>query len=185
MRKLLLAAALILPPLAGDALDLTPIPGVRKLEAFSIPILRFTDGEENVTYQPPAKWRITGGDQLLELYPDSRTDAHIQFRVSAMAPADADSREDLDAWCRRFLPKDAGKPACEGENPSPFTLHARPSREYLYNYAADGCRLATAVAVVDLTPRERLTVVITARTGDFKTVRDEILRSLFTMSWGE
>jgi len=181
----LLLAALALLPLAGHALDLTPTRGSRDLEGFRIPVVRFTDGAEKVAYQPPAGWILNGGGDLLSLYPTDRPDVLMQFHVTVLEPLAANAVEDFDAWCRRFLPPDATQTALDAETVSAFTLRGRPSRESTYRYVAQGRRLLTTVAVVDVSSRERLSVVITARSADFKAAREEAIRSLFSMNWGE
>lgn len=185
MRALtLLLTALALAPLSAHALDLTPVSGFRELEGFKIPIVRFTDGDQKVSYQPPAKWRVAGSGQLLELYPEDRPDVQTQFRTIALKSTDPDKAENLEEWCRQFLPKDAEKAVFDGETLSPFTLRALSSREFIYTYVTQGRRFTTSVAVVDLSPQERLSVITTAKVNDFKATREEVLRSLFSMEWG-
>jgi len=187
MQKILLTllTLLTLLPLAGDALDLTPTPGFRNLEGFKIPIVHFADGADKVAFQPPAGWSISGGKNLVTLYPKDRADVLTEFRLSALKPHDPNTPERLEGCCLTLLPKDAINAEIHGETLSPFTLRAHPSREFTFTYATQGRRFITSVAVVDLNPRERLTIVTTARAGDFKTARDEVIRSLFTMNWGE
>jgi hypothetical protein len=180
-----LAILLAFTPLATYALDLTPVRSFHELEGFQIPVVRFADGAEQVAFQPPPDWNINGGGDLVSLCPKDRPDVLLQMRISAMKRADPTATEDLAAWCRRFLPPDATQTVLSGEAISPFTLRAQPSREFTFTYAASGRRLVTSVAVVDLSPQERLTVITTARSADFPTAREEVIRSLFTMNWSK
>jgi len=179
----LLLTALALAPLSARALDLTPSRGFRELEGFRIPIVLFPDGEQKVSYQPPAKWRVAGGGQFLELYPEDRPEVQTQFRLIETRLGDP-KVENLEAWCRQFLPKDAEKAVLDGETVSPFTLRALPSREFTYTYVTQNRRFTTSIAVVDLSPQERLSVITTARMADFKAAREEVIRSLYSMTWG-
>lgn len=171
--------------MTGQALNLTPIPSTRELEGVSIPVLGFTDGEKKVSYQLPGGWAYTGGSNLLTLYPSDRSDVLAEFQVTALEPADPNAPPDGEAWCRRFLPKDALKVTLESETVSPFTLNALPSHEYIYSYVSQNRRFSASVSVIDLSPRERLSVVITAKAADFKNAREEVFRSLFTMAWND
>jgi hypothetical protein len=60
-------------------------------------------------------------------------------------------------------------------------LSGQPSHEWIYTYNASGQRLTTAVAVCDLDERQRLAVVVTAPSTDFKAVHETGIASLF--SW--
>jgi hypothetical protein len=182
MKLRLTSLALCLAPLAAKALDLTPATSFRELEGFKIPIVLFSDTGKKIAFQPPAKWTVSGGGAVLSLYPADLPDAVMQLRVRPSKPPEPGVTEDLEKWCRTQLPQDAAQPALEGEAENVFTLGALPSRQFTYSYAARGRRFTTAVAVVDWSARERLAVVVTARTPDFKATHEAAMRSMFSWS---
>jgi hypothetical protein len=68
------------------------------------------------------------------------------------------------------------------ENPSPFMLNGKPSREFIFSYKATGKEFKTSVTLLDWSEREHLVVVITARSADYKRVHDAEIASLFSWS---
>ena len=107
----------------------------------------------------------------------------MQLRVTPRRPLAPGVAEDLTKWSLAFLPRDAADVALQGKAESPFTLEGRPSEEFTYSYSAEGRRFTASVVVCNLNERERLTVTITARVADFKTVREEAVASLFSWDW--
>lgn len=168
-------------PLAAHALDLTPTPSFRELEGMKIPIVVFHDSGKKIAFQPPANWKITGEESSLSFYPAEPLDALLQLRLRPRKVAAPGTVEDLEKWCRSQLPQDASEPVLEREAASPFLVGSRPSREFTYSYAARGRRFTTAVGVVDWDEKQRLIVVVTARTGDFPITHETAMRSMF--SW--
>ena len=177
-----LALAAALSPLSGKALDLTPTPAFRDLEGVRIPIVLFTDAGKKIAFQPPAKWTVSGGDSSVSLYPSERPDAVMQIRVRPRKPLAPGTTEDMEKWCLAQLPPDATEPTREGEAANVFTLGTLPSSEFTFSYAAQGRRFTTSVAFVDWNERERVAVIVTARTADFAPFHAAAMRSMFSWS---
>ncbi len=169
-------------PWSGQALDLTPLHTFRDLEGVKIPIVLFTDAGKKIAFQPPAKWTVSGGDSSVSLYPAERPDAVMQIRVRARKPLAPGTTEDMEKWCLAQLPPDATEPTREGEAANVFTLGTLPSSEFTFSYAAQGRRFTTSVAIVDWNERERVAVIVTARTVDFAPVHEAAMRSMFSWS---
>ena len=85
-------------------------------------------------------------------------------------------------WSQNYLGADAQEVKLLDENPSPFMLSGKPSREFVFAYKSSGQRFQTSVAVLDWTEREHLAVVITAPAQNFKDVHDAGTSSLFSWS---
>ena len=168
-------------PWSGQALDLTPLHTFRDLEGVNIPIVLFTDAGKKIAFQPPFKWTVSGDSGSVSLYPAERPDAVMQIRVRARKPLPEGATEDLAKWCRSQLPPDAAEPALESEAANPFNLGTLASREFTFSYAAQGRRFTTSVAIVEWSERERLAVVVTARTPDFAAMHTAAMGSMF--SW--
>ena len=181
MKLRLLSLILALAPLAAKALDLTPTISSRDLEGVQIPIVLFTDAGKKISFQPPVKWNVSGGGGVLSLYPPQLPDAVMQLVVRPRKAPDPGATEDLEKWCLAQLPQDATDPAREGEAANLFTLGTLPSREFTFSYAAQGRRFTTSVAFVDWNERERIAVIVTARTPDFRPIHETAMRSMF--SW--
>ena len=181
MKRRGLPLLLALAPCVAQALDLTPAASFRDLEGIKIPIILFSDAGKKIAFQPPAHWTISGGGTALGLYPAALADAALLLRVLPIKPLGPGVTEDLEKWCRALLPQDAGQPKLESESENVFTLGALPSREFTYSYAAQGRRFTTSIAIVDWNERERLAVVVTARTADFAATHEAAMRSMF--SW--
>ncbi len=182
MKTRFVSLLLAIAPVVAKALDLTPVAGFRELEGFKIPIVFFSDAESRIAFQPPAKWRISGGGTTLGLYPAELADAVLQLRVFPIKPLGPGVTEDLEKWCHALLPQDATEPKLESENENVFTLGPLPSREFTYSYAARGRRFTTSIAVVDWSERERLAVIVTARAADFSATHESAMRSMFSWS---
>ena len=170
-----------LAPLAAKALDLTPEVSFRDLEGAKISVILFNDAGKKISFQPPVKWKASGGGSALSLYPAELPDAVMQLRVLPIKPLPPGATEDLAKWCRALLPQAAAEPKAEGEAANLFTLGLLPSREFTYSYAAQGRRFTTSVAVVDWNEHERLAVVVTTRSTDFSATHEAAIRSMF--SW--
>ena len=182
MKLRLTAILFVLAPLAAKALDLTPAPGSRDLEGIRIPIVLFTDAGKKIAFQPPVKWNVSGGETALSLYPPELPDAVMQLRVHPRKPLDPGAAEDLEKWCLSQLPQDAADLTREGDAENVFTLGPLPSHEYTFSYSAQGRRFTTSVAVVNWNDRERIAVVVTARTADFRPTHEAAMRSMFSWS---
>ncbi len=176
-----LACAAALAPFSGKALDLTPVPAFRDLEGVKIPIVLFSDAGKKISLRPPFKWIVSGDSGSVSLYSAEHPDAVMQIRVRARKPLPEGVTEDLAKWCLSQLPQDAAEPALEGEAASTFTLGPLTGREFTFSYAAQGRRCTTSVAVVDWNERERIAVVVTARTPDFAAMHTAAMGSMF--SW--
>jgi len=168
------------------ALDFTPTETWRALEGVRIPVLMFSDPTGKIRYQPPGNWNFSGSGPTLALYPPNGNGAFMKVMVLAHAPGLPEittiSSEDLTKWSRNYLAADAQDVKLLIENPSPFLLNGKPSREFVFEYVTGGQRFQTSVAVLDWNEREHLAVVITALGGDFKAVHDTGTSSLFSWS---
>lgn len=181
--RCLFVATLSFGTLPAPALDLTPADGFRDLEGFRIPVIFFADGADQVSYQPPANWKLSGGGEVLNLFAESDAEMRMQLRISVNPPHDPNAPEDADKWCRQFLPRDATEVILNGEAISPFTLRALPSREFTYSYVAQARRFTTSVAVVNLTANKRFVLIVTARPLNFKTAHEAATQSMFSFRW--
>jgi hypothetical protein len=175
--------ALVATPLR--ALDFTPQETWRQLEGMRIPVLMFSDPTGKIRYQPPGDWKFSGGGATLSLYPPSANGAFMKMLVLGHAPGLPQittlPSADLVKWSQNYIASDAQEVKLQEENPSPFMLSGRPSREFIFEYKSSGQRFQTSVAVLDWDEHEHLAVVITALAGDFKAVHNTGISSLF--SW--
>ncbi|MDR3403005.1 MAG: hypothetical protein P4L99_10960 [Chthoniobacter sp.] len=183
--RLAVAAALLLvAPLR--ALDFTPVETWRALEGVRIPVLMFADPTGKIRYQPPGNWNFSGGGPTFALYPPDSSGAFMKLLVLGHAPGVPEitslPSEDLVKWSQNYLAADAQDVKLLIENPSPFMLNGKPSREFVFEYISGGQRFQTSVAVLDWNEREHLAVVITALGTDFKAVHDTGTSSLFSWS---
>jgi hypothetical protein len=183
--KLLLAFSLLLGAAPLRALDLTPEQSERILEGVHIPILLFHDPAGDFAYQPPDKWHYSGGGAVITFYPAEVSNASMKICVAKHARGTAEiatvPSADLAKWSQSYLPADAEDLKQLAENPNPFMLNGKGSRELIFSYKASGQRLQTSVAVLDWTDREHVVVVVTARSSDFLAVHSDANGSLF--SW--
>jgi len=184
----ILLAGLSLFPAAAPALalDFTAQETWRQLEGVRIPILMFSDPTGRIRYQPPGGWDYSGGGPTFALYPAKTNGAFMKFFVLGHATGipeiAAFSSDDLEKWCHNYLATDATEVQLVVENPSPFMLSGKPSREFIFEYKSAGQRFKTSVAVLDWNEREHLAVVITALGADFNVVHDAGTSSLFSWS---
>ena len=182
-RHAILAAVIALAPLPTAALDLTPHLGFRELEDVKIPVVELADGAAKVSFQPPAGWQVSGGRSLLTFTPPIPNEVIVELRIDTVSPADPKEPLGLDKWCRKFLPMLATQIALAGEAASPFTLKGLPSHEHTYTYAYQARRFVTSVAVVDLSPKQRLSLVVTAYPENFKATYELAVQTLSSFDW--
>ena len=175
--RLALAAALFLAPPPALPLDLTPHPGFRELEGIQIPIVELADGGRKVTFQPPAGWKCEGGPRLLKFTPPDPAERRVELRLDTVA------EPDLDRWCRELLPRLATQIALAAQADSPFTLRGLPSSENTYTYAFQSRLYTTSIACVELSPGQRLALVVTASPENFKATHEAAVRTLFSFDW--
>ena len=187
MKTLAILPSLILAGTAV-ALDLTPRFGERELEAFNVPIVRFADGERAVSFRPPAAWKVSGLATELNLVPPDRPDAIVKLQVFPRKPVASDSGEldeDLKAWAKGLLPKDASDVVFISECESPFTLRTLSSHEFVFTFVQRGLKLTKSVAVVDLGEQQRFALSIATRPDDFEAIHREAISSMFSWQWEE
>ena len=168
------------------ALDFTPQETWRALEGVRIPVLLFSDPIGKIRYQPPGNWNYNGGGPVFTMYPPNTAEAFMKFCIIAHAPGvpeiTAFPTQNLASWSQQsYVPADAQEVKLLDENPSPFTINGKPSREFVFTYQATGRQFQTSVAVLDWSAREHFAVITTARATDFKAVHDAGVSSLF--SW--
>lgn len=180
MKSHLALLLLALLPVTVPALDLTPQSSFRELEGIKIPVLHFSDSGEKYSLQPPAKWTASGTATSLTLKPAETPGAVLELRVRPFKPLTEGLTEDVEKWARAQLPQDADKPALEGQAVNIFTLGPLSSRQFTYTYAAQGRRFTTSVSIVDWSPKERLAVLVTARSADFTATHEAAMRCMFT-----
>jgi hypothetical protein len=186
----LLCAALVGLPGVVSALDLTPKESVRELEGVKIPIVTFSDGRRQAVWQPPVKWQMSGKGRKLMLYPPNIVQAAMQLEVHPRTASngqsnDAASPEDLEHWAQKFLPQDCTEMILLGTNTNPFNIGSVGSTEFTFTYLSQSRRFSTSVAVTNISPLERLAMIVTAHTADFAAVHDEALASMFRWNWRE
>jgi hypothetical protein len=179
----LLAQCLIAPP--ASALDLRPTHASRDLEGVKIPILRFTDGDKTIAYQPPGGWRATGDVNALQLYAPGSGQGLMKFLLVAKKSAEPATPEMLQAIARQYLPKDAQEVVLRSEVPSPFTLEERPCTEFIFSGRLFNAEEKTAICVVDRNETQWLVVVISAKAEQFETIHGEAIASLFSWRIGK
>jgi hypothetical protein len=175
---------LALLPVNALALDLKPIPDFKELEGVRIPLLRFNDAQNRITWKPPAGWRMTFEQGLLTFLPKNRTHASFELMVVPRKPRDNEplaKAESLQEYVAGLLPKAATNIVYKGGNDGPFTLNAIPAREFLFEFQEPGHPTQASLNVVDLNDRERLLVLITAQPKDFEETRGTAIQSMF--SW--
>lgn len=172
----------------GRALDLTPQQTFRDLEGVRVPIVRFRDAGQSITYQPPTGWRVTGTEKSLQMIPGDREQAVVQLRVEIRAAPASDAAqppEDFEKWARAYVPSMATQVERVGEAANAFMIGNASSRELLFSFALPTGRFITSVAAVDLSEKERLAVITVARREDFKKVHDDAVASLFSWQIGD
>jgi len=169
-------------PTVAAALDLTPVENWRSQEGVRINTLVFNDPTGKIRYQPPGDWRIDGDTTTLSLHPPQQ-ESFMQFRLFQRKPEAANApAEDLAKWACIFLAPDAADVTLLETRPSPFTLCGHPSQEFIHSFSAGGQRFQMSMAICDLNERERLVVIITARSADFAAVHGTGIASLFSWS---
>ena len=177
---------LIFPLLSSGAaaLDLTPREGSRKLEGMNIPVLYFTDSTKSIRYQPPGNWAFTGGGDLLKFTPRGVEEADMIWQIVRRRPEEVPATPEAPALLAKqaqtLVPPGVEELKLE-TRPSPFTLNGKGSWEFCFTYTLGGRSFGKSVCLCDLTPTERLYIIISARGADFQAVRDAGISSLF--SW--
>jgi hypothetical protein len=155
------------------------------LEGVRLPVVMFSDPLGKIRYQPPGGWNYSGGGPIFNLYPPKSNGAFMKMQVLAHAkgaPEVGDiPSDDLKKWCQHYIADDAQETKLVAENPSPFMLDGKPSREFVFDYKSSGQHFQTSVAVLDWNDHEHLVVVITCLDADFKGIHDIGTASLF--SW--
>lgn len=168
---------------SAEAFDLTPKESFRNQEGFKIPIVRFAGGARPVSWQPPSGWQLSGGGRSLSIFPANVPLAYVKLEVSAQKVATAS--ESPAQLARLHLPADATEVSVVGERDNPFTLNGFSSKEWIFSYVSQAQRFSTGIAVVDLDEKERLALVVSARSKDFKAIHDEAIASMFTWKYAE
>lgn len=183
---LIFAFALLFACDAARALDLTPVPGFKELEGIKIPIVQFSDGKGKINYQPPGNWNLSGGGTELKLLPQEVDQASMRFvLVEKKAPDGQDpasaTAEDLQAWAMRFIPAGSKEVAFVSKTENPFMLEGHSTDEFVFTYSLYGSLETISISVADRSDKERMVVIISARTKDFDPIHKAGITSMF--SW--
>ena len=165
------------------ALDLTPRPGVRKLEQFQIPVILFEDGARTVRWQPPTGWQVNAVGRAVTFFPPKSAVAMARLEVRPPGAVQATPATAPLAWAQTHLPNTATEITLTAEHDNPFALGGQSAKERIYTYRVGQQRLTTSIAYVDLNARESLALLITALTPDFDAIRAEAIASMFSWNW--
>ncbi len=149
-----------------------------------IPIVIFLDGNRKVAYEPPKEWQLSGGGTQLRLFSSRFAETEARFQLYKREPSrDRKQGEDLKKWAIGLLPTSCTEVQLATRYKNPFMLGSTGSSEFIFNYTSSGRLFSASVAIVDLSPRERLVVTTTARADNFQAVRQEVISSLFRWTW--
>jgi hypothetical protein len=172
----------------SGALDLTPQFGFKQIEGANIPILRFSDGEDAITYQPPPQWKATGGPAMVTLRPPDQPDAEFRIavrpRAAKSAPIAGQGFGELQAVAFAELPARAEEISFIALNEGSFTIGPQPCREILCSFSISGRKYSASIALIDRSEKERLVILIHTRPIDFGKVRAQAIASLFSWQQG-
>jgi len=171
----------------AHALDLTPRRGVRQgNEGPPIPVIKFSDGQDHIEYQPPAGWQAGGGGHSVTFFtPDPmswmRLVAVDRGRAS-QREATPPAKEDLQAWAAQFVPSGAQRVEFVRMIPSPFTVGTHATTEFIFTCVWNGFRVSLSVTVIDFSSKERLVMLVAAEPGNFAQVRQQAVASMYSWS---
>jgi hypothetical protein len=90
--------------------DLTPVESSYELDGAKLSNVLFRDGEQQITYNPPHNWRLSGSGPRLTLVPNAtaNADAHVEVKAlnSALPFEEANVKKYIDN-ARLTLPREA------------------------------------------------------------------------------
>jgi hypothetical protein len=152
-----------------------------------------------IEFRPPPGWQPSGGGRVLTFYTSEPT-SWMKLTVvdrgnpgapaKAAAPGTADTQggtsaemEGWQEWAKQFAPAGAEKVEFVKMIPSPFTAGPHASTEYQYGCVLNGFRMSLSISVVDYSDKERLVMLVAAEPGNFETIRQMAIASMFT--WAE
>ncbi len=184
--RLLLPVFLLVGAATVQGVDFTPVLSVKKLEKFNVPVLTFAAGDQRISYKPPMKWHSAGTPEVLTLTPAELRGASMKFatmRWSTEEAAKLAKPESEQNWALEFLPKGASEVALGGTNESPYMLGPNASREWIFKYRLDGILYAMSISRCDISPTERIVVLINSAAKDFDNFRQDGIASLFSWEW--
>lgn len=172
---------------AAHALDLTPRHGLRQgNEGAPTPVLRFSDGQDWISLQPPLGWQASGGGRSLTFFtpdPMSWTRLLVVGRNPAGERASANAEpEDLQAWARRFVPSGAVNVQFVKMIPSPFTVGTQATTEFLFTCTLHGFPVSLSISVSDFSSKERLVMLVAAEPESFSQIRQQAMACMFSWS---
>ena len=170
----------------GTALDLRPTQTIRELEGFKIPMLTFNDGQRVATWQPPEEWEYSYADERLKFSSPRIAGAAFELRILPRSPDEKPSTtEALTALAKSLFPQSFRDPVSTGSLPSPFMLGLIQTVEITFTGSEFARPAQGSVFFANLNDKQRLAILVTAREGDFKTVRDSVVSSLVGWNWAE
>jgi hypothetical protein len=172
---------------AVQALDLTPLRGTRQgNEGAPTPVIQFTDGNEKVDYRPPAGWEPSGNGKAVTFFTSDPT-SWMKLEVIEKPRSPTSGRtpmppEDLQAFAAKLIPSGAEKLEFVKMVPSPFTIGARGTNEYIFEFSFYGSRAAISISIIDLNDKERLVMLVSADSRNFERIRRNAVASMFSWS---
>jgi hypothetical protein len=177
-------ALLIAATTDARAIDFSPALSVKNLEGYSVRVLTFAAGDGRVSYRPPPKWTSAGSPEQLTLTPPQPEGAAMKFLALKWSPeqtARLATPADEQKWALRFLPPGITEARLTATNESPFMLGLHVSREWIVEYRIEEIPYCASISRCDISPRERIIVLITCETKNFNSFRQDGIASLF--SW--
>jgi len=171
----------------AQALDLTPRRDFRQgNEGPPIPVIKFSDGQDHIDYQPPAGWQAGGGGHSVTFFtPDPMSWMRLAVADRGHAgkrETAAVAKEDLQAWAAQFVPSGAERVEFVRMIPSPFTVGTHATTEFMFTCVLNGFRVSLSITVTDYSSKERLVMLVAAEPGNFAQIRQQAIASMYSWS---
>jgi hypothetical protein len=168
---------------AHAELLLTPNVSEYEVEGVKFKEVAFSDGDNKVTYQPPAHWEYNGSSTQLTLHPPGKTQAEAtisRFPLSGPSPFVDDTLKKLVAEAAALLPKESSEITVLSQQKNPLTINHKDTFEVVLSYRLLGQVYHRSILFVNR-DSEQVRFQLTARDVDFDELHAAFQGSLYSI----
>jgi hypothetical protein len=178
------AMTLMMGAVADGEVDLTPVESTYELDGVTMPIVLFRDGRQEIRYDPPRDWRLSGSGPRLTLVSNTVANADGYVEVKSLAAAlpfdEANIKKYIES-ARLMLPREARSIEMLGTRLNPLKICGHDTLAVELQYEMLGASYRTQLLYLNR-EQQQWVFRITAPSKAFEQAFEPFRASLFSLT---
>jgi hypothetical protein len=178
------AITLLMGAVAYGEVDLTPVESSYELDGVTLTNVLFHDGRQEIRYDPPKDWRLSGSGSRLTLVSNAfaNADGHVEVKsLAEMLPFDEANIKKYVESARLSLPRDARSIETLGTRLNPLKICGHDTLAVELQYEMLGASYRTQLLYLNR-ERQQWIFRITAPSKTFDQAFEPFRASLYSLT---